>query len=435
MPGSWQPLNNPATFNLDAMLLLTDGSVMCHEYETPNWHKLTPDTASDYANGTWSTLSPMPNNAPAMQNGPADAPLYFASAVLRDGNVFCAGGEYNAGAQLDILTAEIYDPVTDVWTAIATPPGWTNIGDASSCVLPDGRVLLGNANTNAFPTATAIWDPESGSWSDGGNSLDNNSEEGWTLLPDGTVLAVQCTNIPNAQKYVIATNQWVSAGNTGPTLPGTPVVTPQGTIYEMGPQILLPDGRVFAIGASGHTALYTPPNTVPTDPGSWVPGPDFPVGASGQLMAAVDAPACPLRRRPDRCFRVFGPDGILRVQSRDASTDPGARARYRRDHRDLRHSPAAAADGTGHALRPLGQRGLRCTDLYPRRRSAAWLAAAYHPCGTASTSQRHLSPARASAKWPVAGLRLWRRPADGDQLPTGAPVGPARRRRRVLPYL
>jgi hypothetical protein len=56
----------------------------------------------------------MPNNAPAMQNGPADAPLYFASAVLRDGNVFCAGGEYNAGAQLDILTAEIYDPVTDV---------------------------------------------------------------------------------------------------------------------------------------------------------------------------------------------------------------------------------------------------------------------------------------------------------------------------------
>jgi hypothetical protein len=304
MPGSWKPLNNPATFNLDAMLLLTDGGVMCHEYETPNWHKLTPDTESDYANGTWSTLSPMPNNAPAAQNGPADAPLYFASAVLRDGTVFCAGGEYNAGAQLDILTAEIYDPVTDIWTAIATPVGWTNIGDASSCVLPDGRLLLGNANTNSLPTATAIWNPESGSWSDGGNSLDLNSEEGWTLLPDGTVLAVQCTNVPNAQKYVIATNQWVSAGNTGATLPGNPINVPP-VIYEMGPQILLPDGRVFAIGASGHTALYTPPNTVPTDPGSWAPGPDFPAGSGGQLIAAVDAPACLLPNGNVLC--VVGP--------------------------------------------------------------------------------------------------------------------------------
>jgi hypothetical protein len=293
MPGSWQPLNNQPTFNVDAMLLLTDGSVMCHEYRTPNWHKLVPDKDSDYANGTWHTLSPMPNSVPAGQNGPSNAPLYFASAVLRDGTVFCAGGELNGpiNADVEVLAAELYDPVTDVWTPIATPAGWTHIGDASSCVLPDGRLLLGNDNTNALPTATAIWDPESDSWSVGGNSLDLNSEEGWTLLPDGTVLAVQCVNVPNAQKYVIATNQWVSAGNTGPTLPGNPVNVPP-IIYEMGPQILLPDGRVFAIGASGHTALYTLPTTVPTDPGTWAPGPDFPADANGNLMAAVDAPAC-----------------------------------------------------------------------------------------------------------------------------------------------
>ena len=100
------------------------------------------------------------------------------------------------------------------------PPGWTNIGDGASCVFPDGRVMLGNDNGNSFPTATAIWDPESASWSAGGNSLDNNSEEGWTLLPDGTVLAVQCTSVPNAQKYVIASNQWISAGSTGANLGG-----------------------------------------------------------------------------------------------------------------------------------------------------------------------------------------------------------------------
>jgi hypothetical protein len=52
MPGSWQPLNNQPSFNVDAMLLLTDGSIMCHEYQTPNWHKLVPDNDSDYANGS-----------------------------------------------------------------------------------------------------------------------------------------------------------------------------------------------------------------------------------------------------------------------------------------------------------------------------------------------------------------------------------------------
>ena len=169
MPGSWQPLKNKPNVNIDATLLLTDGTVMCHQYLTSNWFRLAPDDRSDYANGTWTPLSPMPNNAPASQNGPANAPLYFASAVLRDGTVFCAGGEDNGVYNgVDLLAAEIYDPSDDTWTPIATPPKWTNIGDGASCVLPDGRLLLGCANTNFDANATAIWDPESGSWSAGG---------------------------------------------------------------------------------------------------------------------------------------------------------------------------------------------------------------------------------------------------------------------------
>src|SRR5262249_10810705 len=46
----------------------------------------------------------------------------------------------------------------------------------------------------------------------------------------------------------------------------------------------------FAIGASGHTALYTPP-TVAGQPGTWTAGPDFKDG-NGSLMYAMDAPAC-----------------------------------------------------------------------------------------------------------------------------------------------
>jgi hypothetical protein len=123
MPGTWQSLNNKSNVNIDAMLLLTDGSVMCHQYLTAKWFRLLPDNDSDYANGTWIPISPMPNNAPVGQNGPANAPLYFASAVLRDGTVFCAGGEDNGAYNgVDLVAAEIYDPTTDVWTPIAPPP-------------------------------------------------------------------------------------------------------------------------------------------------------------------------------------------------------------------------------------------------------------------------------------------------------------------------
>ena len=161
----------------------------------------------------------MPNNAPLLQSGPANAPLYFASAVLRDGTVFCAGGEDNGAFNgVELLTAELYDPVTDVWTPIATPAGWTNIGDAASCVLPDGRVLLGNDdNTNPYPLRprSGTQNPEAGPLAETA-SIRTRKKAG-RLLPDGTVLAVQCTSVPNAQKYVIATNS-----GSAPATPGLP---------------------------------------------------------------------------------------------------------------------------------------------------------------------------------------------------------------------
>src|SRR5580704_15981461 len=129
MASPWKQLNNTPSFNVDTMLLLTDGSVMCHEYETPNWHKLVPDAKGDYVKGVWKSLTPMPANAPLSQGGPVDAPLYYASAVLKNGHVFVAGGEYNVATKEDLLTAQIYDPVADSWTSVPTPAGWNNIGD------------------------------------------------------------------------------------------------------------------------------------------------------------------------------------------------------------------------------------------------------------------------------------------------------------------
>jgi hypothetical protein len=262
------------------MLLLTDGTVLCHD--EPNttsppvsgskrWWKLTPDSFGSYRDGTWSQLADGPNS-----------PLYFACSVLRDGRVFIAGGEYDGtNAQVELLAAEIYDPVANTWKTIGTPAGWSQIGDAPSAVLPDGRVLLGDINGNRI----AIYDPAANTWTAGPTKDDTRcAEETWVLLPDQTVLALECDRQPRTEKYVMAANVWVTAGNTPVTLIDT-------ASDEVGSAIALPDGRAFCIGATNHTALYTPP-PIANQPGTWAAGPDFPVVVQGRVTGAKDAPAC-----------------------------------------------------------------------------------------------------------------------------------------------
>src|SRR5258708_18209771 len=119
MPGSWTTLT-PLTFNAGTMLLLTDGTVVCQEvdaqgYGTSNWHRLAPDAFGNYENGTWSAIAPLPPNPaiPALAGGPAHAPLYFSSGLLRDGRLYVARGEDNLHkAGVDILAAQNYDPLT-----------------------------------------------------------------------------------------------------------------------------------------------------------------------------------------------------------------------------------------------------------------------------------------------------------------------------------
>ncbi len=300
--GSWNGLANQPSFNADTMLLLTDGTVMCHETSSKNWHKLTPDANGSYRNGTWSNLASLPDNSniPASSGGPTQAPLYFASAVLRDGTVITGGGEYNSGnANADILTMQIYDPLADAWTAVAPPSGWGGIGDAASCVLPDGTFLLASFNSSN----AALFDPMTRIWQPTGAKGDSCSEETFTLLPNGNVLTVQCSNAPKAEQYIPSSNTWIAAGSTPSTLPQAC----PGFVAEIGPALLLTNGKVLAVGATGNTAIYTP-KADPTQAGTWSAGPtlkdssnntQFPMDAPGVLLpngkvllVGSPAPAC-----------------------------------------------------------------------------------------------------------------------------------------------
>jgi len=270
--------------------LLTDGTVIVQGNQCSDWWKLTPDINGSYVKGTWKQMASLPSGY---------VPLYFASAVLADGRVIIEGGEYQNFQFAFTDKGAIYDPLKNTWKSVKPPAGWGFIGDSPSAVLPNGQFLLGRK----FDERMAILDPATLAWTpvSSAGKHDENAEEGWTLMPDGSVLTVDVKGNPYSEKYIPSMSEWVTAGKTPTNLQGPPQVgcIPYGHNKEycppgeIGPAILRPDGTVFATGAlhqnasTGHTAVYHP-GAKATDPGKWTAGPDFPNGdAAGDSYAAL----------------------------------------------------------------------------------------------------------------------------------------------------
>jgi len=250
--GTWSPLTNPAPVSFSNCLLLSDGTLICADGSS-SWYRLTPDSRGSYANGTWSQIASM-----------NDTRLYYAAQVLTDGRVYVAGGEYGTGS----AKAETYNPLTNIWTHTSPSP-FSGISDAISTLLPNGDVLQSNSQSSV-----AIYHPATDTWSSAATPGDQN-EADWVKLPDDSILTIIAYG-RNTQRYIPSQNNWVSE----PPVP-VDMFNSQG---ELGSGHLLPNGKVFWLGASGNTVIYTP--TGNTNPGSWVAGPVIPNG-----YAANDAPA------------------------------------------------------------------------------------------------------------------------------------------------
>ena len=291
--GVWQRTSTNPPAGVGEPILLTDGTVLCHRPQTSSWYKLTPTAAGTYQDGTWSTVA-------TMQSG--YGPLYFASGVLPDGRLVVIGGEYNTGSSSAVWTnkGSVYNPVANTWTSLAAPSGWTQIGDAQSQVLPDGRFLL----AHPFDKQMAVLNPTTMAWTSllGTGKGDRFDEEGWVLMPDGTILTADAINSPHAEKYIPWLDTWMSAGDT-------PAKLEDAGSQELGPMILMPNGKVFAFGATGHNAIYTPGATA-TDPGSWAAAPDFP-NVGGQLDIA-DGPAVLM---PNGRILAYASPGVFKSPS------------------------------------------------------------------------------------------------------------------------
>jgi hypothetical protein len=272
-------LANPAPDGALTQMLLTDGRVLVQGYAENDIYTLTPDNKGSYVNGTWKRVASLPSGY---------VPLYVSSAVLADGRVVFAGGEYLNGGFSFTNKSAIYDPVKDKWTDI-TPDKHLlpYIGDSPATVLADGRFMVGEK----FKKTDFVLDPKTLAWSEipSKGKDDFNAEEGWTLMPDGSVLTFDVKTAPKSELYFPNKGKWVDAGSTVVSLAGPQNCCgncipygPKGKCYdppgEVGPAILRPDGTVFAAGAipdgdnTAHTSIYDP------SAGKWTPGPDFPNG-------------------------------------------------------------------------------------------------------------------------------------------------------------
>jgi hypothetical protein len=290
--GSWSlapsapgapPLTNP--------LLLTDGTVIAQVSCTGTWWKLIPDYTGSYINGSWLQTASLPSGY---------TPRFFSSAVLPDGRVMVEGGEYNTGCS-DVHTTlgAIYNPLFNTWTSITPPAGWTTIGDAQSVVLANETYMQADC-CDFPPPLAALFNPSTLTWtSTGSGKFDVYDEEGWTLLPNGTVLTIDAyvftgTCGANTERYSPGTGAWTSAGNT----PSILADCGNGATFEMGPQVLRPGGTVVAFGGTtcgsacmpGNTTVVTPSAIFNTANSQWSAGPNIPqVGGNNYTLA--DAPA------------------------------------------------------------------------------------------------------------------------------------------------
>lgn len=254
--GTWTKVKAPAPHdNMGVCLLLTDGTVICHNTsgggEGTGWDRLTPDIHGSYVNGTWDSITPMQFDR-----------LFFSSQVLPSGKVYVAGGEYGAGA----LNGEVYDPVTNSWTPCGAVPGGANIYDGNSELLYNGNVLEGpqlggNPSFDCF-----LWSPVTNLYTIAPSAIYNHDEAAWLKLADSSVLFVGIAS-DSANRYIPQTNTWIKDA----TVPGNLYDAAE----EAGGAHLLPNGKAIFFGATPFNAIYTP--TGNTSPGTWAVADSFPV--------------------------------------------------------------------------------------------------------------------------------------------------------------
>jgi hypothetical protein len=149
---AWMPIDSPAVLRQLRIVALEDGGALAFGYEdlaigrSPSVRVERFDPAAR----TWREAASM--------STPRDAAMI---TLLADGRVFVAGGatsdEMDAEAQA-LATTEIYDPVTDKWSA--GPDLLETRKDGHALRLDDGSVLIHGGDASFNTAGDVPWCPD-----------------------------------------------------------------------------------------------------------------------------------------------------------------------------------------------------------------------------------------------------------------------------------
>ena len=231
--GTWTTTGSLNTGRyLQTATLLSNGKVLVAGGQDRNLNRLASAELYDPASGTWTTTGSL-NNA---RDG-------HTATLLPNGKVLVAAGfYYNGGTDVNLSSAELYDPASGTWT----PTGSLNTAryDHTATLLPNGKVLVAGGIGNS----AELYDPASGTWTTTGSLNTARFCHTATLLANGQVLVVgggrsgdYVTPLADAELYDPASGTWTVTGSldtarywhTATLLPNSRVLVTGG--YSSGP--------------------------------------------------------------------------------------------------------------------------------------------------------------------------------------------------------
>jgi hypothetical protein len=181
--------------------------------------------------------------------------MNHTATLLTDGKVLIVGGNGGPALPVTLDSAEIYDPVTDVWSPAANLPATRTLHTAT--LLANGDVLIAGGMTSSGagtppPSTVAlnglVYDPSTNTWTSTGNFQHPRESHTATLLSNGQVLMAGGTNqsgvLPTTELYDPVANRWSPAG-----------VLLEARAWHTA--TLLPSGKVLIAGGSPNPSEVT----------------------------------------------------------------------------------------------------------------------------------------------------------------------------------